>query len=373
MARLGSLQLDEAEKAEFNQFSEFLMQQIGTPPNLEKAQEINEKFNLSIYITGPDLAWGKNPSFDDHLQRQIKHNLKDYSFTFTRKKKPFQYDPWKTLGLFIFAIPILIFISNILVSRILQPLKTLVLGTQRIARGDFDLKLETQSSDELGMLTESFNFMSQKINEQINDMQTLLLGIAHEFKTPLTRIKLILENGLDENLKRKINHELNLINDIADNILEQHRLGTSPERLNLTPIDLNVFVSNFATENQIELIAPNDTILADIDTERMKLVFSNLLQNANKYGAKPYQIQVQKSASQVQISFIDQGKGVPPEQLEQLTKPFFQADATRSNQGSGLGLSLVSSIVKAHGGSLQFYNTQTGFCVRLALPIILDD
>lgn len=373
---IDSKQFQKSQVAELNQLGEYLVEDIGIPPNLNKAQEAVDKFAFYLTIKGPNLDWkdSKTPNFSREISTVVEKE--GYSFYFTRKSVPLNYFNTGTFLVLFFLLPLLLLLSNLTVGYLLNPLKSLVEATKKIGSGNYEFEFESENSDEIGELTRSFQKMSAKIQSQIEDMRTLLVGIAHEFKTPLTRLHLNLEAVSDEKIKDSILRDLKLINKMIDSILEQHRLGLGLEHLDLAPINFHSLAKTFALENEIRFKSESQDFLVEVDSKRIELVLSNLLVNAKRYGKEPFNIELKKSNEYVLLSFWDEGNGLKFEDLESLTQPFFRLDGARTSfetPSTGLGLSLVASVIKAHRGKLELKLTnKSGLLIEIKLPLFQD-
>ncbi len=269
-----------------------------------------------------------------------------------------------TGGTFLVALAVALLISRTIVS----PMRTLVKGMERIARGVFD-PIAVRSNDEMAWLAAAVNDMSQKL-KHINDLKTEMLHhISHELRTPLQTM-LSAQYLLSEQKRGPLNAEqMRLLNSMKEGIkkltifsnqfldiqkIEHGSLEYHFARVNLreilTPVVEDAQI--YAAQKEIRLECSIDDDLPELmaDAERISQVFSNLLSNAVKYTEADGTITVRaaKMPGGVTISVTDTGAGIPKEDLPRIFTKFYQAK--NAKKGTGIGLALVKHLVDAHKG-----------------------
>ncbi len=269
-----------------------------------------------------------------------------------------------TGGTFLVALAIAILITRTIVS----PMRTLIKGTEQIARGVFD-PIAVQSNDEMAWLAAAVNDMSQKL-KQINDLKTEMLHhISHELRTPLQTM-LSAQYLLAEQKRGPLNAEqMRLLNSIKEGIrkltifsnqfldiqkIEHGSMEYTFRRICLSEVLTPVVeeAQIFAAQKDIHLECFLEDGLPELlaDAERISQVFSNLLSNAVKYTEAQGTITVRatKTATGVAVSVADTGAGIPKEDLPRIFTKFYQA--RNAKKGTGIGLALVKHLVEAHKG-----------------------
>ena len=252
-----------------------------------------------------------------------------------------------------------------------QPLKQLSYAANRVRDGDFaaghlDEKAVTSEIREVNI---GFNRMAQKLAKLEQDRAVMLAGISHDLRTPLARLRLETEMSVDDEIARE-----HMVADIVqlDATIDKFLDYARPDHVMLTPVNLLGVVSScvYAVQDhrelQITMSIPEDlNVLAD--EVELARVISNLLENARRYGKTPgtgvtnVEIEVKGREKRVLIKVRDHGTGVPPEQLSNLTKPFFRGDSARTAAaGAGLGLSIVDKTVQRMGGVFALANSSSG-------------
>ncbi len=252
-----------------------------------------------------------------------------------------------------------------------QPLKELSDAANRVRDGDFAASHldEAAVTNEIREVNIGFNRMAQKLAKLEQDRAVMLAGISHDLRTPLARLRLETEMSVNDDEARE-----HMVADIVqlDATIDKFLDYARPDSVALTPVNLLAVVSScvYAVQNhrelQITMQIPDDlNVLADeIELAR---VISNLLENARRYGkdAETGITQVEIAAKGreewVLVKLRDHGPGVPPEQLANLTKPFFRGDAARTAAaGAGLGLSIVDKTIQRMGGIFALANASSG-------------
>ncbi len=273
-------------------------------------------------------------------------------------------------------------VSILLARRLSGPIREMEQATHRIAAGDLDVRLDGYPPDEVGRLAESVNRMAERLKHQESARAQFIGEISHDLRTPLTAIKGLLVNLIDESqpdtrpslevAERETDRLIRLVNQLLD--LARWQGG----RLELTrrPVDVGAIthdavtlVSGRALHRNISLktdISPTlPTISADAD--RLQRVILNLLDNGIKFtpGGGQVTVAVTHQGEEIEISVQDTGPGMSDEELEQVFEPYHRGQGG----GAGLGLTIARAIVEAHGGQMGIESTKgQGSRVYFGLP-----
>ena len=252
-----------------------------------------------------------------------------------------------------------------------QPLKQLSYAANRVRDGDFAASHldEEVVTSEIREVNIGFNRMAQKLAKLEQDRAVMLAGISHDLRTPLARLRLETEMSVNDEVARE-----HMVADIVqlDATIDKFLDYARPDHVTLTPVNLHAVISScvYAVQDhrelQITMQVPEDlNVLAD--EVELARVISNLLENARRYGKTPdtastrVEIATKAREDWVLIKLRDHGTGVPPEQLANLTKPFFRGDAARTAAaGAGLGLSIVDKTIQRMGGIFALANSSSG-------------
>jgi two-component system osmolarity sensor histidine kinase EnvZ len=262
-------------------------------------------------------------------------------------------------------------VGSVVIARLInRPLKQLSFAASRIREGDLDSRLDENTlTSEIREVNMGFNRMARELARVEEDRAVMLAGISHDLRTPLARLRLETEMSVsDEEAKRNMAMDIDQLDAIIDKFMDYARPGETQMR----PVHVSQLIdreaSGFRDRSQIRItsrVAIDLKVMAD-DTE-LGRVFSNLFENARRYGRGTYTGLAEVNVSYVRagpwviLSVRDHGPGVPPEKLSQLTTPFFRGDAARTAAtGAGLGLAIVEKAMQRMGGSLELTNASDG-------------
>lgn len=381
------------------QYASFLIEKIESPPNYKVAQSLSDQLGLDIKISQSDTSWqsqgyslpvsalvkghqiSSTPDFKMGHYRGYSYviaNKSNYEYVFVLSHRRFT----ESKGVFLVSLIVIVFIIITLcyymVRWLFRPLDALGEGVKQASHGNFDFRVETKRQDELGLLAEGFNHMSDKIQSMLSEKEQLLLDVSHELRSPITRAKLALELIDDEKSKTDIQDDLRQMESMITELLESARLNNLNSSLSREDISLNALiqslVENYAASNVgIKFIASEEVRLT-ADPDRLQICLRNIIENALKYSqnqSRPVEIEIKELSDKVQIDITDFGIGVPKSDQQHIFEPFYRVDKSRNSKtgGYGLGLSLCKKIVNAHGGEIfldSVENSKT--CFTLLFP-----
>lgn len=260
-----------------------------------------------------------------------------------------------------------------------RPLKDLSLAASRVHEGDFEATSldETVSTQEIRAVNIGFNRMTRKLAQIEQDRMVMLAGISHDLRTPLARLRLEAEMSVPEPEAREA-----MSGDIAqlDAIIGKFLDYARPGDMRLSPVSLNNTVETclepLRKRSDLEFkVALQDGLLVQADPVELQRALVNLLENAARYGKSKgtevarVDISARYRGDKVLLRLRDHGNGVPPEQIKQLTTPFFRGDSARSAANStGLGLAIVEQTISRMGGVFDLSNANSGgLCANIVL------
>ena len=276
------------------------------------------------------------------------------------------------------------------VRSIVVPLGQVERTAASIARGELDVRLPVtgDARDEVDRLRGTINRMAEGLEETEKMKNEFISSVSHELRTPLTSIRgwvetlRTLDDPEDENYRKGleiINNETARLYNMVEELLDFSRLQNGRLKMSCHPLDLVAELTDAVLfcEARIQreglLLSysePEEMIPVYADPNRLRQVFINILDNAIKYSAPGGRITVKiwQGEYKAFIEIIDQGRGIPPEDLENVKTKFYKG--SNSVRGSGIGLALVDSIMTALDGTLDLKSTLgRGTVVTLGLPL----
>lgn len=263
-------------------------------------------------------------------------------------------------------------IMGFIISRsITRPINKLMTKAKYISKGEYDKKIEINTDIlEINDLINSINNLSQSIKEQENIRKRLTGDISHELKTPLTNIQSHLEAMIDgvweptEERLLSVKEEAERLSSLVSDMQKLNRYDESSIKLkkdNVNISDIICFVifqfSNLAKSKNIKIEYEKKNINLYCDKDKITQALVNILSNAIRYSNEGSTIFIEEKLkdNKVIISIEDQGIGISEEDLKYVFERFYRADKsrTRATGGTGIGLTIVKSIVSSHGGEVK--------------------
>jgi len=247
----------------------------------------------------------------------------------------------------------------------------------------------TGSGDELDRLAQALNEMLDQIGRLMAGLQEVSSNVAHDLKTPLTRVKARVESALRSGNSGEYREALEKTVEESDRLLQTFnallsiaRAEAGHSRSGLEPMDGRSVLGEVAelyeplAEEQGGRLTVNANVPLPLYADRQLLAqaINNLIDNALKYGAPEGtgpEITVSGAIEDghVVIAVGDHGMGIPPGDRDHVVERFVRLDQSRSLPGNGLGLSLVSGVMKLHGGQLVLEDNHPGLLAKLILPV----
>ena len=291
------------------------------------------------------------------------------------------------MGLVCIALVVL---SNALfINNVVEPVAVVSDAARRISGGSYGIRIENRYRDELGELVDNINDMSVKISQAEKIQQEFVSSVSHELRTPLTAISgwaetISLDPGGEiEQTKRGLGiiiKESRRLTSMVEELLEFTKMQDGRFTLRVDTVDLlseledaiYTYRELFRQEGiNVSYTAPEEDIppLA-ADSERMKQVFCNVLDNAAKHGGAGGRIDVSaaREDGKMVIRVRDYGPGIPPEELPFVKQKFYKGSSKA--RGSGIGLAVCDEIVQRHNGTFGIENAEGGGAiVTITLPI----
>jgi signal transduction histidine kinase len=300
---------------------------------------------------------------------------------------------WSLLVVIVLGIGGGIFVSR----RVLQRIDAMTGTTQRIMAGDLSGRLPVgRSGDELDRLAGNLNAMLERIEALMNGLKEVSDNIAHDLKTPLTRLRNRAEEALARSgseadyraaLERTIEESDGLIRTF-NALLMIARAESGQARGNMDDFDaadvangIYELYEPLAEDDGMTLTAKAAPAPIHGNRELISQALANLVENAIKYGkpsaaaqplgikaAREIVIEARREGDSVLLSVTDHGPGIPEADRKHAIERFVRLEASRTLPGSGLGLSLASAVATLHGGELRLDDAHPGLVATLVLP-----
>jgi signal transduction histidine kinase len=293
------------------------------------------------------------------------------------------------------VIILAVVISNLyFIGTVTEPLVELTALARRIAEGSYGIQAQKKYDDEIGDLTDAINEMSVKIGQTEKVQTEFISSVSHELRTPLTAITgwsetLAYDETISGDSRRGIaiiSKESGRLTKMVEELLEFTRIQDGRFNLNVETLDVAGELADaiftygklLAQEGvTVEYTEPDKEIPFVLgDSERLKQVFLNIMDNAAKYGRAAGRIEATIGATDawVVIRFRDFGPGIPPEELPFVKKKFYKGSG--KERGSGIGLSVCDEIITRHKGRLELENAadgRSGLVVTIMLPVMNEE
>lgn len=274
--------------------------------------------------------------------------------------------------------------------RISQPLRHVEATARAITKGDLSLRVNPRIAhrhDEIGALAQAFNAMTEQLCDLLERQKHLLRDISHDLRTPLARQRIAIElagdGNADADLMASILRQNERLEAMTAQILTLYRVTEKGSDIEREPVRLVTVVNrvlqdaaDYAEHRRVDCqltVAPqcqSMTVLGDFGL--LQRALDNVLQNALDHTSpgQAVTLTVAEQQGQLRCEVVDNGPGVPDENLSKLFEPFYRADESRSGHGWGLGLAIAKDIMKAHDGVIAATNSnQGGLVVSMTWPV----
>ncbi len=299
-----------------------------------------------------------------------------------------QTQAFSWIALVMILIPL--FIALPIAAHLVNPIKRLAAGTQKLTAGNYDTVIPVIGKDELGQLSKDFNTLAHTLAENERSRQQWIADISHELRTPIAILKGEIEAMQDgvrattpdaiASLHSEVEHLSQLVNDLYElsmsdiGALSYKKEKSYPGAVLQETIDS--FERVFAKKGINILYTPSAeaSYFCLADTKRLKQLFGNLLKNTLRYTDAPGTLEVieELGRNHVRLHFKDSAPGVAPEALKKLFERLYRVEASRNRAlgGAGLGLSICHNIVTAHDGTISAAKSPFGgLWITITLPL----
>jgi signal transduction histidine kinase len=280
---------------------------------------------------------------------------------------------WRDLpfSIAVSTIPVLLVVA-LFVGWITRPVRALAQAAEQVGRGERTDPLPVTGPREIQETTAAFNAMQERLLRFVRDRTRMLAAISHDFRTPITSLRLRAEMVEDEGLKSAMTRTLDEMRDMVEATLSFASESAAAEETRLVDLAalLEAVVDDQATLGHQVVVDLPDRLPYRCRPTSLKRAILNLTENAIRYGERA-RVRLTKDASSIRIVVDDDGPGIPPEKLEEVFEPFARLEVSRNREtgGVGLGLAVARSCARSHGGDVVLSNqANRGLRAEIVLP-----
>lgn len=258
------------------------------------------------------------------------------------------------------------------VRRFAAPLTTFAKAAERLGRDVNASPLPEGGPREVRRVTLAFNEMQRRIRRFVEDRTQMVAAISHDLRTPITRLRLRAEFVEDHEQREKMLADLDDMERMISSTLSfasEDAAGEPPETVDLTAL-LQSICDDLADTGRAVEFRGEGRLPYRCRPVALRRAFANLIENAVTYGGRARVAAVAKDDG-IFVRIDDEGPGIPEEDKEKVFRPFYRLDESRSREtgGTGLGLSVARTVVRAHGGNIELTNRpEGGLRVEVTLP-----
>lgn len=268
-----------------------------------------------------------------------------------------------------------VFAAIWLARRTVAPLERFGIAAAALGRGETPDWLPETGPRELAALARQFNSLARQVKELLEARTTLLVGLSHDLRTPLARMRLALEmlrSRPEPAWIERLDHDIGEMNQLVADVLAMAR-GLGKEEI--VAVNLGELLDEQASrirESGARIAVTGEQPVIDLPVRALARVLGNLIDNALRHGGgTPIELTVEAEENAWRVGVLDQGPGIPPEQLDTVFQPFHRVDLSRNRAtgGTGLGLAIVRQLAQANGWRVTLENRpQGGLAAWIALP-----
>ncbi|MBT6450080.1 MAG: HAMP domain-containing histidine kinase [Verrucomicrobiales bacterium] len=279
-------------------------------------------------------------------------------------------DPLRWVNILILAVVLSVLFWLPMVRNITQPIAKITAATEQIAEGNFDTRVSTSRTDEIGRVGQAVDHMADRLDGFVKGQRRFLGDISHELCSPIARIQValgILDQRADDQQKKyvlDVQDEVEHMSELVNELLLFSQEGVKPKSIKLEPVNLleiiNRVMEREGAKNSTVKISVNKEISVTANAQRLSLALGNLLRNAIQYAgdAGPINVTAERENETLTLLITDSGPGLPEESLPKIFDPFYrpELDRNRATGGAGLGLAIVKTCVEACHGTVTCRN-----------------
>ncbi len=340
-------------------FSNFMNEKWYSPIDRSLRRELKSK-NLEY--------WFDTSKFKNTVNLKIKNESDYFEFFIPRERLTSTsvriFALWITLPAILIVAIAIIFLKNQT-----RPIKKLAEASKKFGRGENISEFIPSGASEIRQAGYEFEKMRKRILRHLNQRSEMLSGISHDLRTPLTRMKLQLALINDKNLVDRFSSDIDEMEKMLNEYLQFSSEINKEQNENFEFNELIEKIISKFNNNIIEFNKSENLFFVGRKLSIQRCL-TNLIENSSKFSNK-IEINIQKLKSNILIFIDDNGPGIPIHERENVFKPFYKIDKSRSEKSSsvGLGLSISSDIIRSHGGKIELGDSKLGgLKVIISLP-----
>ncbi len=332
------------------EFSDLMSEKWYSPIDRSLRRELKSK-NL--------IYWFDTSKFKNIINLKIQNQDDYFEFFIPRERLTSTsvriFALWITLPAILIVAIAIIFLKNQT-----RPIKKLAEASKKFGRGETIEEFSPSGASEIRQAGYEFERMRKRILRHLNQRSEMLSGISHDLRTPLTRMKLQLALIKDKNLIERFSNDIDemekMLNEYLQFSSESNKEQTEEFEINEI---IEIIISKF--NNDIIKFKKGEKFYFKGKKLSIQRCLNNLIENSLKF-ANMIEINFQKLNNNILIIIEDNGPGIPIKERENVFKPFYKIDKSRSEKSSsvGLGLSISSDIIRSHGGKIDLGESSLG-------------
>ena len=264
---------------------------------------------------------------------------------------------WQVISSFILILIAYLFLKNQV-----KPISNLAKAAEQFGKGQEVNNFKVSGALEVRQASLEFLKMKNRISRQIEQRSLMLAGVSHDLKTPLTRMKLLLESIKDNKIKNELNLEINQMNEMLVEYLDFAAINESKDKSTINPIEAIINIKNdiHFTKHEINLEIINDEEVF-VNENIFSRSITNVLNNAIVQSDKII-IKADINKNLIKINIHDNGIGIPDSEKDNVFKPFYRVDQSRNQNvsNSGLGLATTKSLLNSINGKISLHDSYLG-------------
>ena len=312
------------------------------------------------------------PALLGDFQVAVRDETQGWMLIEPRNQKPFDNRERRFLLLFLASALIMMPIAWIFARRLAEPFEQFADAAERLGRDPGTTPPDITGPAEVERAAQAFRQMQQRLQAYVSDRTQMLGAIAHDLRTPLTRLAFRLE-ALDQPGRDAMARdvaEMEAMVSATMGLARSEGIGPERHKMELGSLLERVADDMALTGRKVSAEVVH-ALVVDGDPVALGRLFANLLDNAETYGGRAH-ARMWRNGDMAVVDVDDDGPGLPPHELDRVFEPFYRIERSRSREtgGIGLGLSVVRSVARVHGGDVTLENRpEGGLRARLTIPL----